>query len=80
MNTIHAVILRRIRRALDHCTLTSGEHPRFRCFFCGHEKWIAQSGEWGCMRCGKIREIDESPFPRLPDRLRELDTIPKFDA
>ena len=52
--------------------------PRLACLATGHERWTSRSGDWVCMRCGKL-EISELPqFPARPDAARKIE-LPRFD-
>ena len=64
------------------CAVSRGltiARPRIACVLGGHERWTAKSGDWVCMRCGKLEVLDVPQNPtRLGNRARAND-LPRFE-
>ena len=58
-------------RTLRHRVRHSTARRTAACLFFGHEKWTALSGDWTCMRCGKVKCLE------VPIR-SETSALPKF--
>jgi hypothetical protein len=53
--------------------------PRIACMLSGHERWAAQSGDWVCMRCGKLEVLDVPQVPTPLGNLARANDLPRFD-
>ena len=49
------------------------------CVVFGHEKWTTMSGDWACMRCGKVKCLEVPTFPASSEvRRSEMSALPRF--
>ena len=49
------------------------------CVISGHEKWTTRSGDWTCMRCGKVKFVDFPTFPASAEvRRSEISALLRF--
>ena len=46
------------------------------CVISGHERWTTRSGDWTCMRCGKVKRLEVPNFPASP----ETTALPRFNS
>ena len=65
-----------IARTLRHRIRHSAACRTAACLLAGHEKWTAMSGDWACMRCGKVKRLEVPNFPASP----ETTALPRFNS
>ena len=53
--------------------------PRVACTLSGHERWTAETGDWVCMRCGKLEVLDVDQVPTPLENLGRVIDLPRFD-
>ena len=71
------VLLRWVRSGvLRRCRVV---RPRIACLLSGHERWTARTGDWVCMRCGKLEVLDVAHVPTPLGNLARAMELPRFD-